>query len=91
MRHALPDVDVEDNGESEPEAPVDLVRIAGYWRTALLKKHKIGPERLVILPATAKAGNLNSISVWFVPSGVPLPDPQAIEDLVEPATEDPPQ
>ncbi len=73
--------------ETEKTEPVDLTKLIEKWRIDLTTTHKIRSDRIIIifLPGTETAAN--SINVWFVPKGQPLPDPneEAEEEEPEPS------
>jgi hypothetical protein len=79
-----PVADREPEPQSEPATPpepvdefqpADLTKLVEKWRLELANKHKIGPDRFIILFNPQEEGGSNSITLWIVPQGKPLPDP----------------
>lgn len=64
----------------EQREPTDLTKLVEKWRMELANKHKIGPDRLIVLFTTAEEFDSNHISLWIVPKGQPLPDPHEEEE-----------
>ena len=58
--------------EGEPP-PVDLTKLVEKWRADLATTHKIGPDRLIIVYNSEPS--LSTLSLWFVPKGASLPNP----------------
>ena len=65
----------DEEPETEKTEPADLTKLIEKWRLDLTTTHKIRNDRLIVifLPGTEKSSN--SISLWLVPKGQPLPDP----------------
>ena len=66
--------------ETEKTEPVDLTKLVEKWRVDLNTTHKIRNDRIIILFLPGTETNANSINVWFVPKGKPLPDPNEEEE-----------
>jgi hypothetical protein len=71
------DVELVPDAELSPKAlndepKVDLMELAGNWKSELAKAFGISDERLILYPATAHG---NEMSIWIVPKGGALPDP----------------
>lgn len=54
---------------------VDLTKLVEKWRQELISTHKINPDRLITLFVPAKEMYASYLSLWIVPKGQPLPDP----------------
>ncbi len=67
---AGPEVDPTPN---EPEL-ADLPKLVERWKSDLSAKHKIRPDRVVVLFANAQEYHMPFIEVWVVPPGQQLPD-----------------
>ena len=67
--------------ESEPSA--DLTKLVEKWRVELANTHKIGPDRFIVLFTTAREMESTQLSLWIVPKGQPLPDPNKEEEEEE--------
>jgi hypothetical protein len=70
----------------EEKPPVDLTKLVEKWRTELASTHKIGSDRLIVVFTSEPYSN--SLSLWIVPKGAPLPNP--IEEIPEAPDDDPP-
>ena len=85
------DVPIANSEKPEPveetEEP-DLTKVVESWRAELLKTDKIGPDRFIVLFTTTRETESSQLSLWIVPKGQPLPDPNEDE---EPAAEQKPQ
>lgn len=57
----------------EEKPPVDLTKLVEKWRADLASTHKIGPDRLIIVFTSEPYSNY--LSLWIVPKGAPLPNP----------------
>ena len=66
--------------EEEPP-PVDLTKLVEKWRADLANTHKIGPDRLIVVFTSDTSSYL---SLWIVPKGAPLPDPNEDDNESEP-------
>ncbi|MDQ2937677.1 MAG: hypothetical protein M3R67_09220, partial [Acidobacteriota bacterium] len=70
----------------------DILKLIEKWRSELAETYKIREDRFIVLFATPPKYSGNSLETWIVPSGAPLPDPDAEpaevtpEEPVEPAT-----
>jgi hypothetical protein len=79
----------------EPTEPVDdtelvdLTKLVEKWRLELANTHKMGPDRLIVVFTIAREAEASHLSLWIVPKGAPLPDPNKEED--EPETEEDPE
>jgi hypothetical protein len=58
---------------------VDLSKLVEKWKTELAEKHKIKPERFVVLFVNALKYSGSTLETWIVPAGAALPDPNADE------------
>ena len=58
----------------EPE-PLDLTKVVEKWRLELANTHKISADRFIVLFAPPQEFEANQLSLWVVPKGQPLPDP----------------
>ena len=77
----------EDQVEEKP--PVDLTKLVEKWRAELASTHKIGPDRLIIVFTSEPYSNY--LSLWIVPKGAPLPNPnEQIEDEPDETRDAPP-
>ena len=76
--------DSEVPAEPEPE-PADLFKLVDKWKNELAAKHKIGPDRIVLLFSKAPEYHASSLSIWVVPRGQPLPDPDAEPEEPKPS------
>lgn len=89
-----PIVDVEPLPTQVTEEPieetedVDLTKLVEAWRAELLNKHKIGPDRFIVLFTTTREAESSQLSLWIVPKGQPLPDPNE-DDEEQPAPAEP--
>ena len=79
LRIELPEEPNEDlTGPREPDPePADVLRLSEKWKTEFATQ-KIREDRLVILFSKALPGSVSSLETWVIPSGAPLPDPEAI-------------
>lgn len=62
---------------------VDLTKLVEKWRAELLNKHKIGADRFIILFTTTREMESSQLSLWIVPKGQALPDPNEDEETTE--------
>lgn len=76
--------DLEEPAEPEPE-PADLLMLVDKWKNELAAKHKIGPDRLVLLYSKAQPDHAASLAVWIVPPGQPLPNPDVDPEEEKPS------
>ena len=66
----------------EPDPPpVDLTKLVEKWRVELANTHKIGPDRLIVVFTSDTSSGL---SLWIVPKGAPLPNPNEDEEKNDP-------
>ena len=85
----------EVSAEFEPEAgepsaalePLDLTRLVEKWRLELANTHKISAERFIVVFAPPREFDANRMSLWVVPKGQPLPDPNESEEEDNPSTD----
>ena len=70
-----------DAGEpiEEPE-PLDLTRLVEKWRLDLANTHKVGADRFIVVFAPPREFDAGQLSLWIVPKGQPLPDPNESEE-----------
>jgi len=74
-------VQVEQPSEPLEEIePVDLTKLVEKWRLELANTHKIGADRFIVLFAPPREYQANQLSLWIVPKGQPLPDPNESEE-----------
>ena len=66
----------------EPE-PLDLTKLVEKWRLELANTHKISADRFIVVFAPAREFESNQLSLWVVPKGQPLPDPNESEEETE--------
>ena len=64
------ETDVEETRE-----PADLTQLVEKWRIELANTHKIGSDRFIVLFTTAPESESSHLSLWIVPKGQPLPNP----------------
>jgi hypothetical protein len=72
---------IEPNAEpiEEPE-PLDLTKVVEKWRLELTNTHKISADRFIVVFAPPREYEANQLSLWVVPKGQPLPDPNESEE-----------
>ena len=70
----------------EEEPPVDLTKLVEKWRADMANTHKIGPDRLIVVFTTDTSSYL---SLWIVPKGAPLPNPNGDEEEPAESKDDP--
>jgi hypothetical protein len=63
----------------EPE-PLDLTKLVEKWRQELINTHKISADRFIVVFARPREYQANQLSLWVVPIGQPLPDPNESEE-----------
>lgn len=68
----------------EEHKPVDLTKLVEKWRLELATTHKIGPDRLIIVYDSSPEVIVSQLSLWIVPNGAPLPNPNEDDTDVEP-------
>jgi hypothetical protein len=66
----------------EPE-PLDLTKLAEKWRLDLANTHKVGEDRFIVVFVSQEEFVANQLSLWVVPPGQPLPDPNESEEDTE--------
>jgi len=66
----------------EEYKPVDLTKLVEKWRLELATTHKIGPDRLIIVYHSSPDDIVSQLSLWIVPNGAPLPNPNEDEEEV---------
>ena len=76
--------------ESEPEVatepiegPPDLTKLVEKWRLELANTHKVSADRFIVVFAPTREFEANQLSLWVVPKGQPLPDPNESEEDTE--------
>lgn len=67
--------DESSSGPVEEREPIDLTKLVEKWRVELANTHKIGPDRFIVVFTTAGDFEPGQLSLWIVPKGQPLPDP----------------
>jgi hypothetical protein len=55
----------------------DFLKLADTWKAELMEKHKIRPDRIIVLFAKPREDYGNRLETWVVPNGALLPDPDA--------------
>jgi hypothetical protein len=78
LESATPNEPIEEASDQTRE-PADLTKLVEKWRIELANTHKIGADRFIVLFTTARESESNQISLWIVPKGQPLPDPNEEE------------
>ena len=75
----------EEQTAIEEVEEVDLPKLVEKWRVELAKKHNIGDDRFITLTMPATDLQPSMLSLWIVPRGQPLPDPnEELEEQVLP-------
>lgn len=81
---------VVDNAEPTPteeqtaiEEEPDLTKLVEKWRVEFAKKHNIGDDRFITLTTLATDLQPTMLSLWIVPRGQPLPDPNEEDKELE--------
>jgi hypothetical protein len=64
----------------EGPEPVDLTKLVEKWRLELANTHKVSADRLIIVFTPTREFEGNQLSLWVVPKGQPLPDPNESEE-----------
>jgi hypothetical protein len=75
---------------TEPVAdppPPDLTKLVERFRLELTNNHKIADDRIIVVFASAREYESDSLELWFVPRGQPLPD---LTPKAEDSSDDPP-
>ena len=87
---AAPVVDNEPVSEPvEEREPADLTKLVEKWRAELANTHKISADRFIVLFTTAGEADSSYVSLWIVPKGQPLPNPNEEEEPAEDTAKDP--
>ena len=74
-----PSAEIEAEPIEEPE-PLDLTKLVEKWRLELANTHKISADRFIVVFAPPREFEANQLSLWVVPKGQPLPDPNESEE-----------
>jgi hypothetical protein len=61
--------------ELEQSEPVHLTTMVEKWRFDLTTTYKIRHDRIIVIVLPGKDYDSDSLELWFVPKGQPLPDP----------------
>lgn len=77
-----PGAEIESEPIEEPE-PLDLTKLMEKWRLDLTNTHKVSADRFIVVFAPAPEFPANQLSLWVVPEGQPLPDPNESEEESE--------
>ena len=74
--------EIEQDAEepSESTEPLDLTKLVEKWRLELTNTHKISAERFIVVFAPPREFDASRLSLWVVPKGQPLPDPNENEE-----------
>lgn len=64
---------------AEKPAP-DVFKIAEGWKAALLKKHGLDANRVVVMNGPQEDSSMGRLETWAVPYGAALPNPFAKEE-----------
>lgn len=64
----------------EQREPVDLTKLIEKWRVEFANTHKIGADRFIVLFTTAGKDDWDNLTIWVVPKGQPLPNPNEDEE-----------
>ncbi|HEX7330729.1 MAG TPA: hypothetical protein VF290_04470 [Pyrinomonadaceae bacterium] len=75
-----PEFEPEAGEPNEGPEPLDLARLVEKWRLELTNTHKIAAERFIVVFAPPLEFDANRMSLWVVPKGQPLPDPNETEE-----------
>jgi len=67
----------------EGPEPVDLTKLVEKWRLELANTHKVSADRFIVVFAPPREFEANQLSLWVVPKGQPLPDPNESEEDTE--------
>lgn len=65
----------DEEPETEKTEPADLTKLVEKWRLDLTTTHKIRNDRIIVIFLPGSETRSNSINLWLVPKGQPLPDP----------------
>lgn len=65
---------------SEGTEPLDLTKLVEKWRLELANTHKVGADRFIVVFAPPREFDANQMTLWVVPKGQPLPDPNESEE-----------
>ena len=77
------EIDVEAAESIEETEPLDLTKLVEKWRLDLSNTHKISADRFIVVFAPPREFEANQLSLWVVPKGQPLPDPNESEEDTE--------
>jgi hypothetical protein len=64
----------------EGPEPVDLTKLVEKWRLELANTHKVSADRFIVVFAPPREFEASQLSLWVVPKGQPLPDPNESEE-----------
>ena len=64
----------------EGAEPLDLTKLVEKWRLELANTHKISADRFIVVFAPPREFDGSRLSLWVVPKGQPLPDPNESEE-----------
>ena len=74
-----PSEEIDAESIEEP-APLDLTKLVEKWRLELASTHKVSADRFIVVFASQQEFVANPLSLWIVPQGQPLPDPNESEE-----------
>lgn len=80
-------VEFEPDTDETIEEPLDLTKLVEKWRLELANTHKIGADRFIVVFAPPRESDAHPLSLWVVPKGQPLPDPNESEEEEDPPTD----
>ena len=86
LKQLVPEEEPSEDSEPEPSEetkPLDLTKLVEKWRLELANTHKIGGERFIVMSAPARENEATKLTLWIVPKGQPLPDPNESEEDTE--------
>ena len=78
------EIESEPIQESEPieePEPLDLTKVVEKWRLELANTHKVSADRFIVVFAPPREFDANRLSLWVVPKGQPLPDPNESDEI----------
>jgi hypothetical protein len=78
-----------DTADDAQQPGADLLKLVDKWKSELAAKHKIGPDRVVLLYAKAQPYFVGSVEIWVVPRGRPLPNPDAEQEQASDVVKNP--
>ncbi len=73
----------DDASETDKTEPADLTKLVEKWRLDLTTTHKIRNDRIIVIFLPGSETRSNSINLWLVPKGQPLPDPNEDDEEEE--------